>query len=271
MKNFITICIITLLSFSSASPTLAAMPEKDYRDALQVAEKNILRKHQPPGGSKNLSASALSTSALSASTLKMLFGRFYQVGDSWDIAAWIFRNSEMRKTSDPEHTEKKLGPGGSFHYEVIRIRSGTEPEVDFKVTQIPSNDFNPVDPRVSQLNLTMRLTAQDQLIQAHKTYSFLNPDIRNNDQTPLQLFPLDIPETLNADPLPKASEPQLPFEIQRIAHKLGFQPSLSESTEFRQDDFFGRPIQILWQHGDPWPVYLRTVNGIAILIRKGRL
>ena len=263
MKRSLALCTMFLVTYQ----TYAAMPEKDYRAALQVAEKTVLRKNQNKSGSGNLSAS----------TLKMLFGRFYQVGDNWDIASWNFKNSEIRKLDDHEHIKKKLGARGMFHYEVTRVRAGSNPEVDFKVTQVSSNEFKPVDPRVSHLNLTMRLTSQDQLIQVHKTYSFLSSNVsnnnvsNNNDQTPLELFPLDIAETLNAEQLPKATEPELPSEIQDAAHKLGFRPLLSQSTEFQQDDFFGRPIQILWQHGDPWPVYLRTVNGIAILIRKGRL
>ncbi|MEO7163944.1 MAG: hypothetical protein ABI041_13575 [Bdellovibrionia bacterium] len=263
MKQFlflwleITTSAMLLVTFQS----WAAMPEKDYRAALQVAERKVLRTNQIRNNSENLSAS----------TLKMLFGRFYKVGDSWDIASWNFTSSKMRKTSDPEQIKKQLGPGAIFHYEVMRIRSGAEPEVDFKVTQMPSRDFKVVDSRVSQLNLTMRLTSQDQLTQIHKTYSFLEKNISNNNQTPLELFPLDIPETLNAEQQTKPTEPELPSEIQDIANRLGFHPSLSQSTEFHQDDFFGRSVQILWQHGDPWPVYLRTVNGIAILIRKGRL
>ncbi len=239
----------------------AAMPEKDYRAALQLAEKRVLKKNEVQNSSENISAS----------TLKILFGRFYQVGDCWDVASWSFRNSEMRKTDNPQDLKKKLGPGGVFHYEVTRVRPGSRAEVDFKVTQVPSPDFKQLDPRISHLNLTLKLTAQNQIVQAHKTYSFFDSNIGNNSQTSLELFPLDIPETLNADQLPTATQPVLPPEIQDIAHRLGFHPLLSQSTEFQQDDFFGRPVHILWQQGDPWPVYLRTVNGIAILIRKGQL
>src|SRR4051812_30922587 len=106
----IALWTILLVSFQ----TLAAMPEKEYRTALQLAEKKV---------QKQIKLQNNATS-LSASTRNMLFGRFYRVGDNWDVVSWSFKNPQMRKTSDPLHTQKALGEGGIFHYEVTRVSPG---------------------------------------------------------------------------------------------------------------------------------------------------
>ncbi len=245
--------------------TLASMPEKDYKAALQVAEAKVVKK-----------ASALNQAqALSASMIKQLFGRYYQVGDSWDVAAWPMNHATMRMTSDPVQLQNKLGKGGLFHYEVVEVKSGTVPQVILQVTQVQSNDFTIVDPKITRLMLTMN----DQFAQSKKVYFFQNqtsgvevsPEGVHSRVTSLELFPLDVPDVVTADRHTHPSLPTLPPQVLPFAERIHFKPNLSHCLWFEQDDFFGRPVQILWQKGDPWPTYFKTSGGIALLVQNGHM
>jgi hypothetical protein len=243
----------------------AAMPEGLYKAALQVAQKKALKKSllNPNSG------------ALSSTLIKSLLGRYYTKGDNWDVAAWQVSHSGMRRLDDPKYLQDRIGTPGLFHYEVISVKNGLKPEVVLQVTQKEGPGFSTIDAKVSELHLTMN----DQLHQSEKTYFFkdqsselhVSPEGVHSRMTPLELFPLDVPEVTTADLQTRTELPELPQVIQTFTNKIGFKPDFSKSTWFEQDDFFGRPVQILWQHGDPWPSYLKTTNGIAILIHKEAL
>jgi hypothetical protein len=244
---------------------LAAMPESAYLDALRIAEKSVLRK-------KNRQMTA---SALSSPLLKTLFGRYYQVGDKWTVAAWIEKSTMMRMTGDANQLKNNVSNGGIFHYEVLSVKSGLSPQVTIQVTQTQWDGFPLADPKVSRLVLTMN----DQLVQSKKSYYFkgsnqevpVSPDGIHSSMTPLELYPLDITEFSTAEKNINPSIPQLPSAVQTLASRVGFKPDLSQCVGIDTDDFFGRPIQVLWQHGKPWPSYFKTPGGVAILIPEGAL
>lgn len=256
---------LSLLSAFIFFEAKASMPEKDYRFSLQLAEKKVQKQNQ-----------LLNTSqALSSTLIKSLFGRYYQIGDHWDVAAWQINSNMMRMTNDLSQTQKTVGYGGIFHYEVLNIKGGLNPEVTLKVSQVEAYGYSIIDPKVSFLTLKMN----DQLLQSEKAYSIqgnsslvhVSADGFHSEITPLELLPLDVPEILTADRQSVTALPTLPPKIQKLAEQTKFKPNLSSSIWFEQDDFFGRPVQILWQKGDPWPSYLKTSGGIAILIHKGAL
>lgn len=243
----------------------AAMPEGLYKAALQVAQKKAFRKAQLDSNS----------GALSSTLIKSLLGRYYAVGDNWDVAAWQINHSGMRRLDDSKYLQDKVGTPGLFHYEVLSVKNGTNPEVVLQVTQKDAPGFSAPDPKVSELHLSMN----DQLHQSEKTYFFkdqtegvhVSPEGVHSKMTLLELFPLDVPEVTTADHQTRTALPELPPAVQNFTTKIGFKPDFSQSSWFEQDDFFGRTVQILWQHGNPWPSYLKTTNGIAILIHKESL
>jgi hypothetical protein len=249
------------------------MPERDYLAALKVADNYVTKK-------KNFSQNP---SAISSSMIKTLFGRYYEVGDNWDIAAWPSLNNTMRMTSETNSLKNRVGKGGIFHYEVSNVKTGMNPEVTIKVTQSENYGFPIIDPQVKTLTLKMT----DQMIQSKKTY-FMEGRNEGYDVSPvglhtlhelpngshsltslLEMYPLDVPEVSTAERRQIQTLPSLPDTVEKFASQTGFKPELSRCSWLDQDDFFGRPVQILWQHGDPWPAYFKTQNGIAILIRKG--
>src|SRR5689334_11801112 len=94
----------TLLVFFIQSSSFASMPEALYQSALQLTEQSILRKKEQARTGQG--------QALSSTALKTLYGRYYQIGDSWQVAAFEFNNNKMRMTEDPDHLEVKVGAGG---------------------------------------------------------------------------------------------------------------------------------------------------------------
>jgi hypothetical protein len=250
--------------FLFADSVHAAMSEQDYLKALKIADQAVARK-------KSTQANA---SSLSSSLIKSLFGRYYQVGDTWDVAAWQIHSSKMRMIGSPEGLKDQIGHGGIFHYEVLNVKTGIQPQVTLQVTQLQSHGLPIVDSKVTRLLLTMN----DQLVQSKKTYFLKSNPSQGVDASPegihskitsLELFPLDVPEVAFSERQTISTLPTLPNLIQDFSNQIGFKPDLGKSFWFEQDDFFGRPVQILWQQGDPWPSYFKTPGGIAILIRKG--
>ena len=251
------------VSLVFAGSVQASMSQDEYFAALKIAEKKVQRTQAMRTASAN---------ALSSSLLRSLFGRYYQVGDQWDVAAWRFDNPMSRKIGEGDLLKTKAVQGGIFRYEVVQVKNGANPQVNLKVTQLTEQGMVPVDPRVERLSLTMN----DKLMQSDKTYYFkgraegvkVSADGLRSGVTTLELFPLDVPEVSTAEKETATAMPELPENVRSVAEKAGYKPDLGRSLWFEQDDFFGRPIQILWQQGDPWPAYFKTTGGVAILLRK---
>ena len=244
----------------------SAMPEKDYLEALQLAQKKAVRAQVSRSRSENLSSSLL----------KSLYGKYYEVGDSWNVAAWQLKpTSPMGKAEDPNLNGKQLGPGGIFHYEVISVKNGINPEFTLKITEVSTPDFPRIDPKIESINLRVsnELAVKmktNTLSEGYKEPSFSSTHLPMGSSF-LNLFPLEVPELSSADRKAASALPVLPAKIQEYVKKVAFAPKLDQSIWMEQDDFFGRPIEMIWQQGSPWPSYLKTVNGIAILVPKDSL
>jgi hypothetical protein len=265
--------IVSLLLFSGVSAVVAALPssapastnEEEYLAALKIAHQKIERERAAHA------TRASSENALSSSLLVKLMGRYYRVGDRWDVAAWNFDNPAMRRTSDPTSLQSRPRRGGLFRYEVVEVKNTTEPEVVIHVTQLSESGMKPVDPKVEKLILRMNDRMMQSLkayqIQGHPGLTHVSPTGVRSPVTPLELFPLDVPELFTAVQMTPEKMPELPREISEISSRLGVKMNLSQSLWFEQDDVFGRPIQALWERGNPWPSYFRTAHGVALLVR----
>jgi hypothetical protein len=250
--------LLWISAFALATTAHASMSREDYLKALQIAQAKVDRVN----GANNSR-----DEALSSSTIKMLYGRYYQVGDHWKVAAWYARSNQAAMSA-PRTTES--GSLGIFNYEVTDVKTGDTPTVTLKITQEDAFGAPPVDPKVRFIRLTMN----DRMVQNEKSYSLagrddllkVSPEGIHSSLSPLELFPLDVPELTTAERQPATQVPALPSALDRIAKSQGFHPDLAQCEWFEQDDFFGRPIQVLWKSGNPWPSYLKTANGTAILL-----
>jgi hypothetical protein len=256
-------------AFSSAD-----MSDADYQAALSLAEKKVARTQGHSAARASLNSQHVN--ALSSSLIRALFGRTYQVGDHWDVASWSAGNTMARMTNDPEKLQLQTGRTALFRYEVVSVKPAPEPEVVLQVTQLENYGLKKVDARVKRLKLRFN----DKMLTSRKTYEMIDsqgvartlavsPDAMHSAITPLELFPLDVPELTTAESSRPNALPTLPDALQSIADQTGYRLDLPKSSSFKQDDFFGREIQALWQQGEPWPSYLKTSNGVSILISKG--
>jgi hypothetical protein len=238
------------------------MSRDDYLAALKIAEKHVQRK-------KALQSANLA-GALSGSLARELMGRFYQVGDTWDVAAVHVASNMMRMTDDPAQLRDRAEDVGIFRYKVTKIERGAEPTVTIEISQLEEQGLKPVDSRVEKLvlkvNEKMDQTARSYVMRGRAAVN-TGPLTSSMTANPIDLFPLDVPNIVSAERESERALPQLPPALQRVAGTPAV--ATGRSAWFEQDDFFGRPVQFLWQQGDPWPTYLKTSQGVAVLIRKG--
>ena len=256
---------------AAPATSIASLDRTEYLSALSLAEKKVerLKQFKTQRASVAIGGVSSSTEALSTSALKSLLGRSYKVGDQWDVIAFHYDNTAARATSDPKMLEP-TGRSGVFHYEVLG-NGDQNGEITLRVTQKTAQGLKTVDSGVESVTLTMG----DEFQQTRKQYKRpggqvvnASPDGLHTSVSVLELYPLDIPDVVTAERLNANTIPSLPGQLAPLAKTNVFNPDLSQCSWFEQDDFFGRPVQVLWQHGDPWPAYLRTVNGVAILIHK---
>lgn len=250
----------------------AAPDGDDYLQALKIANAKIERTQQRvahPGTGR----AAVIASALTSAMPERLSLKPYQVGETWEVAAWQADPTAMRMTSDPRHLESGKGRVGIFKYRVAEVKESPTRQVVFEITQRDAHGQTVVDPQVDRITLTMNETYE----QARKSYAMKNhpdpihvaPSGLRSAMTRLELFPLDIPEVITAEASQPKSLPELPEALREIARQSEFKPDLGRSVWYSQDDFFGRGIDILWQLNDPWPAYIKTSQGVSILISRG--
>ncbi len=264
LMSFGLFSVLFMFSGLACSSAMASMPEKDYLEALRIAQRKVDRQAALETGQTG--------GALSSSWILRLYGKHYAPGDQWDVIAWSFRPPTMRMTGAPDQL-RMTAQAAAFHYKVLSVNGGAHSSVTIEVTQTRNFGLTPPDPRVHRIKLTIEnLTASTQ-----KTYHFegqpegaLVSNEIPSTMTPLELFPLNIPELSTARRENAEKVPVLPEFAQDLARKAGFSPQITRATWFHQDDFFGRPVEVLWEEGEPWPSFLRTANGIAILFRKER-
>lgn len=260
--------IILLVPISYASS-----PSGSYVAALQIAQRKAERQRL----AQEIANTPATASHSAHSGYARAIGRKYKVGETWDVIAWRLDRPISRMTNQEEHLRTLVRESGIFRYEVLSLSSDASPNITLRVTQIEGDNVRKVDPQVDHLILTLT----DQMVEKQKVISFVdrpNPvavshqGLRSGElQTLLEVFPLDVPEVLTAERAMIRQLPELPQKVQEFVANTGFKPDFSQSTWYLQDDFFGRPIEALWERESPWPTYLRTSNGIALLIRRGDL
>lgn len=259
----------------------ADMSDADYQAALSLAEKKVARLKVQNDARASLNSQDVNarSSTLTSSRVRSVFGRMYQVGDQWEVASWSAGNTMARMTNDPERLQLRTGRTALFKYEVLSVKPAPDspnPEIVLQVTQLEQFGLKKVDDRVK----TLKFRFNDRMLTSRKTYEMIDsqgvvrtlavsPDAMHSTLTPLELFPLDVPELTTAESARPESPPTLPDSLQAIATQSGYRLDLQKSRAFKQDDFFGRGIEALWQQGAPWPAYLKTSNGVSILISQG--
>lgn len=176
------------------------------------------------------------TAGLQSSAARTMRGRSYRNGESFVVAAWQVNHSNTKVSSD---TTREYIQGGLFK---IRLKEKT-----------PSDKATPVE--INPLSSPL----------------FAKVDKK---QVRTELVPIDVTLLTMRESLDQArSHPQkapvLPPQLRATAEKLGFKPDPQNGRWFDETDFWGRPVRIFWEEGDPWPTYMESSNGISILVHEG--
>lgn len=234
----------------------AQTPEDQYLEALKLADREVqrLRALEHPGR---------------ASLDTRFYSRAYQVGDSWEVAAIPIRSNQAMKAggSSGEH----YGAPAVFRYRVVEVisGSGSRPQARVEIKQVVTEGARALDPDTSAVLLTLN----DRVEQSRKTYVVKNsarsievsPDGIRAKSSPLELYPLDAPGAFTAVKQESAGSAEIPEALR----KLGASPNLGDGNWYEQNDFFGRQIRFHWTPGNPWPTYIKSSQGIAVLLKKG--
>ena len=261
-KNLLFYKISPIMIFLTFTMSWASS-EKRYLSSLQYASQKVLLKKQKTS----------SPLALSASMLAAHLGRPYQIDESWLVLSFIDESVMMRGVALSPGAASAPFRGGLFEYRVKEIRTGFQPEISLSIQQVSHPNFPTIDSRVKQLLIVL----DEQLSQKKKFYAMsTHPHLISvpvegvgDFLSPISFYPLDLPQIMTAQPSTQPQEPHFPQSLQRLIHPYSWQVNLGRAIEYEQEDFFGRPIDILWERGKPWPSYIKTPRGISILVESG--
>ena len=263
-------CALILLFISSAMAvgTPQNSAKSLYAKALGIAQSKVIRDH---------AADANRAGALATSSSAILFGRPYQKGDSWQIAVWRINQAQEMLRPNPvvaasELRDPTLAESGLFRFKVVNATQGATPTIEIEITQLKEAGFALIDPVVDKIVITgdrgFRQLSKHYYLRDRSEPVEVSPNGVRMTKSIIDLLPLDFISIDNAVREELRAPPRLPKQLREFARKISFAPDPKQSVWLEQDDFFGRPIQALWQHGNPWPSYIRTANGIALLVKK---
>lgn len=256
-----------------------AMSEQEYFEALRAVNERVEKLRERRSGLDAARSAARPEGDAGVAGVQGLRGlrtRAYQVGDSWTVIA--MKSEEQRVAAlkmAPDAAPRPAPELGVFRYTVVEApeRSG---EIEIRVEPQASHGISLPDSRVR--SLTLRADAS--FLQKAKVYAFgrggsrerrvpVSPDGIRSNVTPLELFPIDLPRIELGEGRRVAELPELPAGIARVARESGYDPKPGDGLWFEEQDFFGRPVELFWRQGDPWPAYIKTPQGLAILVSKG--
>ncbi len=264
-----------------AQATYASLSEDDYFKSLRIADQYVRKLKDRNAADTPAGASGLEARAPRRSDLRSLQGRSYRVGDQWEVIAW--RSDKMQVAammSSPSDHPPLRQEMAAFRYTVVSVADGASGVAEIRIEPIEAYGLALFDPRVK--SVTIRTDVK--LSQYTKTYVFSVPGVMGMKKevtvpvsadgirsgiTPLELFPIDMPRLEMGDGSRVTKVPELPPVLLPIAKSSGYKLRADEGSWFEETDFFGRPIQMLWRTGEPWPAYLKTPYGVAILVSRG--
>jgi len=252
--------------FAPRHNAVAYNSEDYYLDALKIADQHVQKR-------KARIWTAAFAPALSL--IQARFGRSYRVGDFWEVAAEQRVASMAKRTSDRENSKEQSGVMGIFRYEVIEIREGEKSEAVIRITQLAKWGVKVVDPNVQSLTLQMDQdpgiqAAPRQLTLFERTASRTSSKRISFQSSMLEFFPLDFSDPIHSQHgEPATWSPPLKGQLLKLAKQSGWKLNISSTVVFEESDFFGRPVKFFWQAGSPWPSYLETPQGFAILLSQG--
>jgi hypothetical protein len=190
-----------------------------------------------------------------------------------------------------------------FRYEVLA--KNPDASIDIEIKPVSDTQAAIYTPRIDGAIESIQIRVDEQGRQIAKQYRYLSgaqdqrrevsvsPDGVRSKLTALELFPLDWPSvhhrTVAAGDAPsheglsRSQRAQtglmIPAALQELLFRSEFVErgnTISFSRWARTNqagqvvqgtDFFGRPIDLIWDANSAWPIWMRTPHGVAVLLK----
>lgn len=240
-----------------------------YTDALDAAQQFVARqkskqllKQMRANGEQ---AQALSTAALRFGLVLSPTAPNYKVGDQWNVIS----HEIMKMTAN--EIESESGKSALFNYEVL---SSDSSGVRIRVTPQVGYGLYSADPNVRYMDMyyspDLKLLKKAYKLRSWGDEIEVSPDNLRIGVSPMEGYPLELPQITDADKDSTCdSTPQLPPKMKQAAdqaHYTGF-PVISPC--WQNYDLFGRHVQSVWPIGQVFPSYMKSTQGISILVSQG--
>jgi hypothetical protein len=257
-----------LISIAALLIPLAATADY-YNTALDAAQqfvakqksKELLKKMRVNGAQ----GEALSTAAMSFGLVLSPAAPNYKVGDQWNV---ISHETLMMTSAEVTH---ESGKSALFNYEVL---SSDSTGVRIRVTPEAGYGLLSADPNVRYVDMyystDLRLVKKIYKIRSYADEIQVSPDNLKVGVSPMEGYPLELPQISDSDKDTTCdATPQLPAKMKQAAdqaHYTGF-PVIAPC--WQNYDLFGRHVQSIWPTGQVFPSYMKSTQGISILISQG--
>lgn len=263
-KALITIAAILIPCL--ASPSSYADYYSDSLDAVQqfVARQKSrqLLKQMRANGEQS---EALSTAAMRFGLVLAPEAPKYKTGDQWNV---ISHETLMMTAAEVTH---ESGKTSLFHYEVL---SSDSVGVHIRVTPQVGYGLLSADPNVRYMDMyyspDLKLLKKVYKLRSYADEIEVSPDNEKVGVSPMEGFPLTLPEISDADKDTTCdATPQLPAKMRGAAAQAHYAGFAVISPCWQNYDLFGRQIQTIWPMGQVFPSYMKTTQGVSILISQG--
>jgi len=231
--------------------------------------------------------------------------RNLQVGDAWIVGIERLRaqgmkpHSDERKTVSFEQAKKDLA---LFRYEVKLRNEDESMEIELRPLSDPGAGISTEQLDGHIASILLRVDREGR--QVSKTYRYqagvpsqvqevsVSPQGLRSKLSLFELFPLDWPTLVHPVMIEEnralletlrlssgGAYPEVPDALQELLYRSAFVKNegrvtplpLSRKTDrFRVvqgTDFFGRPLDVVWDERFAWPIWMRTTHGVAVLLQ----
>jgi hypothetical protein len=259
-KALITIAAILIPWVATADYYSTALDAAQQFVARQKS-KELLKKMRANGSQ----GQALSTAALRFGLVLSPTAPNYKVGDQWTV---ISHETLMMTAAEVTH---ESGKSALFNYEVLTSDSTG---VRIRVTPQVGYGLFSADPNVRYMDMyyspELKLIKKAYKIRSYADEIEVSPDNIKIGVSPMEGYPLELPQISDADKDSSCdTTPQLPAKMKQAADEAHYTGYPVISPCWQNYDLFGRHVQSIWPIGQVFPSYMKSTQGISILISQG--
>ncbi|MBY0472153.1 hypothetical protein K2X30_13380 [bacterium] len=204
-------------------------------------------------------ASALRTQLSQGVAALRLADRFYEKGQSWEVELWSTSSDAMARMESASSASTAMRDKPfRFAFKVIDVGASQVAEIEVRPV---SQGGQTIEPRID--HVVLKINSDRTIIQKNVYYKDGRPPVAflGGNESNLSLgfdgYPLVLPDLKSIDGKPITEAPRdLPN---------GARLNATRGLDFRFHDAYAREIRVIWEDGAPWPAYVKTPAGVAIV------